>query len=106
MIFIELPLFQKRLQFTDEELRALQNDLLKNPRRGDVIKGSGGLRKIRIPMPGRGKRGGGRVIYSFQDKKNRCYLLLAYDKSATRDITPERASQLAAIVTEELRTGQ
>lgn len=38
MIFIELPLFQKRLQFTDEELRALQNDLLKNPRRGGVIK--------------------------------------------------------------------
>ena len=46
------------------------------------------------------------MIYYFQDKKNRCFLLLAYDESATRDLTPERASQLAAIVTEELRHGQ
>ena len=61
---------------------------------------------MRTPMPGRGKRGGARVIYYFQDKKNRCFLLLAYDESATRDLTPERASQLAAIVTEELRHGQ
>lgn len=61
---------------------------------------------MRTPMPGRGKRGGARVIYSFQDKKNRCYLLLAYDKSATRDLTLEHASLLAAIVTEELHNGQ
>lgn len=64
--FIEVPLFTKKwkeLGLTDEDLRDLQNILLQNPKSGDVIQGTGGLRKIRIPMKGRGKSGGSRVIY-------------------------------------------
>ena len=56
--FIEVPLFTKKwkeLGLTDEDLRDLQNILLQNPKSGDVIQGTGGLRKIRIPMKGRGK---------------------------------------------------
>lgn len=49
--------------FTDENLRDLENILLANPKSGDVIQGTGGLRKIRIPLNSKGKRGGGRVIY-------------------------------------------
>ena len=63
--FIEVPLFTKKwkeLGLTDEDLRDLQNILLQNPKSGDVIQGTGGLRKIRIPMKGRGKSGGSRVI--------------------------------------------
>ena len=52
--FIEVPMFTKKwkeLGLTDETLRELQNILLNDPKTGDVIQGTGGLRKIRIPMP-------------------------------------------------------
>ena len=66
--FIEVPMFTKKwheLGLTDDDLRNLENVLLKNPKDGDAIQGTGGLRKIRIPMEnkGKGKRGGARVIY-------------------------------------------
>lgn len=63
MIFIELPLFSKYAAFSDEELRALQLELLENPQAGALIPGSHGLRKLRVALEGRGKRGGARVIY-------------------------------------------
>ena len=66
--FIEVPMFTKKwkdLGLTDENLRDLENILLEDSKSGDAIQGTGGLRKIRIPMDnrGKGKRGGGRVIY-------------------------------------------
>ena len=57
--FIEVPSFTKKwesLGLTDKDLQQLQNELLKDPKVGDVIKGTGGLRKIRIPMDYSGKR--------------------------------------------------
>jgi hypothetical protein len=67
-IFIELPVFAKyRPEYLDDEgFRDLQNSLMANPEAGDVIEGTGGLRKIRQPDPrrGKGKRGGLRVIYT------------------------------------------
>lgn len=57
--FIEVPMFTKKwkeLGLTDETLRELQNILLNDSKTGDVIQGTGGLRKIRIPMPNKGKR--------------------------------------------------
>ena len=66
-IFIELPPFERhrRDYLTDENFRDLQNALMENPETGDVIEGTGGLRKIRHadPKRGKGKRGGLRVIY-------------------------------------------
>lgn len=64
--FIEVPIFTKKwkeLGFTDENLRELQKVLLDDPKAGDAIQGTGGLRKIRIPMEnkGKGKRGGARL---------------------------------------------
>lgn len=66
--FIEIPAFTKKwreLGLTDENLRALENILLEDPKAGDAIKGTGGLRKLRVPMEskGKGKRGGARVLY-------------------------------------------
>jgi hypothetical protein len=65
MIFIELPVFTRVAAglFDDEALRRIQEILLADPEAGDVIPGGGGLRKLRAPLPGRGKRGGARVIY-------------------------------------------
>lgn len=64
----------------DEELRELQNVLLENPDAGDVIPDLAGARKIRIPLTGRGKSGGGRVIYVDVVVKEQIFLLLAYPK--------------------------
>jgi hypothetical protein len=63
MVFIGPPLFRKYLSFSDEEMRALQNVLLERPDAGAVIVSGKGLRKMRFALPGRGKRGGARVIY-------------------------------------------
>ncbi len=68
MVFIELPIFVRcsAALFSDEDLTELQNMLLENPKAGDIISGSRGLRKLRVPLPGRGKRGGARVIYYYR----------------------------------------
>ena len=65
MLFIETSTFTKQLSrhFDDDSYAALQAFLSVHPEAGDIIRGSGGIRKIRWAMPGRGKRGGSRVIY-------------------------------------------
>ena len=65
-VFILTAVFEKswaNMGLGDKELRELQLTLLKNPDAGDVIPDLAGARKIRIPLAGRGKSGGGRVIY-------------------------------------------
>ena len=83
MLFIETPVFTKQASgdlFTDEELINLQKELLKNPNKGDLIQGSGGLRKIRLARKSGGKSGGYRVIY-YRLTDEAIFLLLAYPKS-------------------------
>jgi hypothetical protein len=67
LIFVETGVFTKRVARLglEEALRELQKELLQNPLGGDLDPGTGGLRKVRIPDPGRGKgkRGGARVHY-------------------------------------------
>lgn len=64
------------------------------PESGDVIRGSGGLRKLRWVRPGSGKRGGARVIYYHLKADGLVYLLLAYAKAAQEDLTPEQLKRL------------
>jgi hypothetical protein len=105
MVFIELPLFQKYLSFSDEALRQLQDLLISQPDAGDLIPGSGGLRKLRFPLPGRGKRGGARVIYYWHTPKSLCFLLLAYPKNRMEDLTDKQVNILSEVVKEELSNG-
>ena len=74
----------------DDELHELENILLENPRKGVVIEGLAGIRKLRIRLEGRGKRGGGRVIYIDVLEKRRLYLLFAYPKNVQEDLTAEQ----------------
>lgn len=87
--FIELPLFTRyaRDYFSDEELAALQRHLSKDSKAGDVVPGSGGVRKLRWSRAGMGKRGGVRVLYYVQDAKGRIWLLTVYAKSAQENIS-------------------
>ncbi len=99
--FIEVPLFTrkwKELGLTDENLRDLQNILLQNPKTGDVIQGTGGLRKIRIPMNGRGKSGGSRVIYVDIEIKKVIYFINVYTKNEKDDLTEDEKKAFKAVV--------
>ena len=74
---------------SDKDLVDLEKALLKNPHIGDVIQDTGGARKMRIQLEGRGTRGGGRVIYLDVFEKEHLYLLFAYPKNVQSDIKPE-----------------
>ena len=96
-----MPSFTKKweaLGLTDEDLRTLENILLKNPKTGDAIQGTGGIRKIRLPMNGNGKRGGGRVIYVDIEIKECIYLLNVYAKNEQTDLTEKEKKLLKRLV--------
>lgn len=90
MVFVELPIFTKRIQghLTDADLWRLQS----TSDHGQVksFQAVGGVRKICVPMQGRGKRGGGRVIYYVLDDQDRIYLLFFYPRSQHVDLTPQQ----------------
>ena len=67
----------------------------------DLIKGGGGIRKIRLAIGSQGKRGGARVIYYWVARRDVILLLFAYSKRATEDLTPKQVSLLARVVKEE-----
>lgn len=99
--FIEVPTFSrkwKELGLTDDNLRELQKILLNNPQAGDVVRGTGGLRKIRIPLENIGKRGGGRVIYVDIEYKETIYFINVYTKNEKDDLTEEEKRAFKAVV--------
>lgn len=96
MIFIESPIFTvdvKRL-LTDSSYAALQMELAAMPLAGDVIQGTGGLRKIRWGLPGKGKSGGVRVIYYYLTARSQIRLILIYAKGVKDDLSPQEKSIL------------
>ena len=99
MEFVETSIFTQRIVklLTDEAYRDLQAVLAENPKAGDVIPGTGGLRKIRWRASSRGKRGGIRVIY-YCWSEERLYMIFAYDKAEQGDLTPEQLKVLRAVV--------
>ena len=99
--FIEVPTFTKKwkeLGLSDEILRELQNILLKNPKTGNTIKGTGGLRKIRIPLDNSGKRGGARVIYVDVELKEAIYFINVYTKNEQDDLTNDEKKAFKAVI--------
>jgi mRNA-degrading endonuclease RelE of RelBE toxin-antitoxin system len=103
MIFIETSIFTKEIQklLPDDEYRKLQQDLMLRPTAGNLIKGSGGLRKIRWKAPGKGKRGGLRIIY-YWDSHEKIYMLFHYKKAEKEDLTPAQIRILKKLVKEFL----
>lgn len=103
MVFLETAVFTRQIRalMDDDQYRLLQIRMLVDPTIGDLISGSGGLRKVRWGVPGRGKRGGARVIYYLAAGHDQIYLLLAYDKREQADLTPGQLRALRALVLEE-----
>ena len=105
MVFIETSIFTRRVLrlLNDESYRLLQAELLQDPEKGDLMRGSGGLRKLRWAIPGRGKRGGVRVIYYWATSRYRFLMLLIYDKTEQDDLTAEQLRQLRQLVEREFK---
>jgi hypothetical protein len=78
----------------DESYTALQAHLVRHPDAGDLIRGSGGMRKMRWAGSGRGKRGGLRVIYYWWIAEDRISMLLVYPKSEQDDLSADQVKQL------------
>jgi hypothetical protein len=91
-VFVEVPLFTKLIEeFKDRTLlKRIQEEILKNPEKGDLISGSGGVRKIRISKSDSGKSGGYRVIYLDLSDRGITYLITIYDKRVLENITDEQ----------------
>ena len=88
MIFVETKLFTELVQdyLSDDEYAAMQQFLVVNPEAGDVIPASGGVRKLRWGVAGRGKRGGLRVIYFLRRRNDEVWMLTLYAKNVADNI--------------------
>jgi mRNA-degrading endonuclease RelE of RelBE toxin-antitoxin system len=103
--FVETHVFTGLVQrdLEDDEYRALQIALMLRPEQGPLIPGSGGLRKIRWGVQGRGKRGGLRIIYYWDRPSAVFYMLFAYRKNEQGDLSAAQVRTLARLVREEFR---
>lgn len=89
MVIIETSIFTRQVRefLSDEEYRGFQMAMVNRPNAGSVIVGSGGLRKVRWAIKGRGKRGSVRVIYYWAVAQGQLLMLLIYSKSERDDLT-------------------
>ena len=105
-LFVELAAFAKyRADYLDDEgIRGLQQNMLKNPEAGDMIEGTGGLRKLRHgdPRRGKGKRGGLRVIYYWWDGGRQFWLFTLYDKDEMENLSADEKEALKGMLKAEL----
>lgn len=110
--FILLPEFEKRwkqLRLKDEHLRALQEFLCLQPEYGDMIEGTGGLRKVRWSLPSSGKSGGIRVLYLDLAAYEKTYLITVFKKSQQVNLSAgekKMVKQVVNAIKNELRRKQ
>ena len=102
--FRETPRFTRRALalLGDDSLAQLQWELIAAPEQGAIIKGSGGIRKMRRQASGRGKRGGARVIYYYANRQEEIFLLDIYAKNDQADLSPAEIKLLRVRVEEWL----
>lgn len=100
MVIIETRLFTKLIKelLSDDQYKKLQEALVNRPDMGDLIKDSGGLRKVRWQLEGTGKSGGVRVIYYWVVDNHHIRMLYAYPKGKQENLTKEQIAQLKTIV--------
>ena len=87
----------ERMGLGDEAMRRVEFDLIAAPEAHPVIKGLRGVRKARFPLPGRGKSGGGRVIY-YVAVKTAIYMMTAYPKNERDDLSPDQRKAILVAI--------
>ena len=103
MEFVRFASFEKSASslFSEADVLELELQLLLDPEAGDVIPGAKGLRKLRLPVRGRGKSGGVRVVYYLVTADQKILLLYAYAKNVQGDLTPSQTKLLIQVVQKE-----
>jgi hypothetical protein len=103
MIFIETSTFIKILPsyLSDDDYRGLQSYLLQKPDAGDIVRGSGGVRKVRWAVSGRGKSGGIRAIYYWKKSEHEIWMPTIYSKSERATISDNVLKQIAEAIDHE-----
>ena len=105
--FMELPPFERHRKnyLDDQAFSALQQELMQSPLVGDLIIGTGGLRKLRFsdPQRGKGKRSGTRIIYYWWDGGSQFWLFTLYNKDEMSDLTNDQRQVLSQILKNELK---
>ena len=105
-LFVELPVFSRHRSdyMNDEAFRSFQTMLMQRPCAGDVIEGTGGLRKIRFADAnrGKGKRGGLRVIYYWWEAGKQFWLFTIYNKDEMTDLSAQEKKLLKEMIRQEL----
>ena len=100
-VFIQTPIFSNSLDKKEagHVLEEIEEKILKNPECGDIVQGCGGVRKLRVKDPKRGKgtRGGLRILFLDLPHKGRVYLVYLYGKDETEDINQEEKRQIREI---------
>ena len=99
--FYEMKHFTKKWQdlgFTDDELSQLQQVLLENPKAGDVMKGTGGLRKVRFAFPGAGKSGSVRVCYIDIEGVLEIHLIDVFAKNEKENLSKAERNAIRIVV--------
>lgn len=98
--FIFLGSFDRMAEglIDDDDIRGIQQDLLDKPKAGVVVQQTGGLRKLRVAMEGRGKRGGARLLYLYIQIRSVIYFVAVYSKTQESDLTPADYQKLAQLV--------
>lgn len=88
----------KSMGLTDSDLRALQEELIFNPTKGDLMQGTGGLRKLRIAFENRGKSSSGRVCYVDFAIYEKIYLITAYPKNDKENLSKAERNAIADMI--------
>ncbi len=99
--FVQTKEFSKRwddLGFHDEDLRLLELDIMKNVTKYPVIKGTGGLRKARIPLDHKGKSGGARVCYVDFVFAETVYLITVYGKKEKSNLSENERNEIRKVI--------
>ena len=105
MQFIEFPYFTKWVEgnLSDDEYRKIQEALIANPRKGNVIPHGYGLRKLRWKFKEQGKSGGIRIIYYLWLSHEELLMIYVYPKSEREDLTKDQLKILSKVTKEHLR---
>jgi hypothetical protein len=100
MTLVEMPEFIARSKnlFSSEELNALQVHLGTHPESGDLMPGTGGVRKLRWALEGKGKRGGARIIYYFHSGAMPIFLLTVFAKNEKTDLSKPEKNELRKLI--------
>ena len=99
--FVMMPEFEKqwsKIGFDDKDLRRLQFELLSEPQKGDLMQGTGGLRKLRFAFEKRGKSGSTRVVYVDFAFYEKIYLITAYPKNEKDNLTPAERNSIKKMI--------